>query len=225
MGTASTKKFIKNNAGALTEEAALTTSAGVGDADKIPALNASGILDDSILNASAASAANKVVKMTAGGIIAPAVLNAVNASAGAGDAAKVVQLDSSGRIDSTMMPVGIGVDSASITTSEALSAGDFVNIWNSTGAKARKADATMAGKEAHGFVLVGVGSGAAATVYFEGTNTAVTGQTPGAVFLSTTAGQAAAAAPTGTGNVVQRIGFAVSATAINFQSQPPITLA
>jgi len=225
MGTASTKKFIKNNAGALTEEAALTTSAGVGDADKIPALNASGILDDSILNASAASAANKVVKMNGSGVIAPAVLNAVNASAGAGDAAKVVQLDSSGRIDSTMMPVGIGVDSASITTSEALSAGDFVNIWNSTGAKARKADATVAGKEAHGFVLVGVGSGAAATVYFEGTNTAVTGQTPGAVFLSTTAGQAAAAAPTGTGNVVQRIGFAVSATAINFQSQPPITLA
>ena len=225
MGTASTKKFIKNYAGALTEEAALTTSAGVGDADKIPALNASGILDDSILNASAASAANKVVKMNGSGVIAPAVLNAVNASAGAGDAAKVVQLDSSGRIDSTMMPVGIGADSASITTSEALSAGDFVNIWNSTGAKARKADATVAGKEAHGFVLVGVGSGAAATVYFEGTNTAVTGQTPGAVFLSTTAGQAAAAAPTGTGNVVQRIGFAVSATAINFQSQPPITLA
>lgn len=225
MGTASSKKFIKNNAGALTEEAALTTSAGAGDADKIPALNAAGILDDSILNASAASAANKVVKMTPGGIIAPAVLNAVNASAGAGDAAKVVQLDSSGRIDNTMMPVGIGADSASITTSEALSAGDFVNIWNSTGAKARKADATVAGKEAHGFVLVGVGSGAAATVYFEGTNTAVTGQTPGPVFLSTTAGQAAAAAPTGTGNVVQRIGFAVSATAINFQSQPPITLA
>ncbi len=225
MGTASTKKFIKNNAGALTEEAALTTSAGAGDADKIPALNASGILDDSILNASAASAANKVVKMNGSGIIAPAVLNAVNASAGAGDAAKVVQLDSSGRIDSTMMPVGIGQDSASITTSEALAAGDFVNIWNSTGAKARKADATVAGKEAHGFVLVGVGSGAAATVYFEGTNTAVTGQTPGAVFLSTTAGQADAAAPTGTGNVVQRIGFAVSATAINFQSQPPITLA
>jgi len=83
----------------------------------------------------------------------------------------------------------------------------------------------VAGKGADGFVLVAVGSGAAATVYFEGTNTAVTGQTPGAVFLSTTAGQAAAAAPTGAGNVVQRIGFAVSATAINFQSQPPITLA
>ena len=34
MGTASTTKFIKNNAGALTEEAALTTSAGVADAQR-----------------------------------------------------------------------------------------------------------------------------------------------------------------------------------------------
>lgn len=224
MGTASTKKFIKNSSGALTEEAALTTSAGAGDADKIPALNASGILDDTIVNASATVSANKIAKLNASGILAPALVNAVNASAGAGDAAKIVQLDSSGKIDSTMMPVGVGADSAVITTSEALSAGDFVNIWNSTGAKARKADATVAGKEAHGFVLVGVGSAAAATVYFEGTNTGVTGQTPGPVFLSTTAGVAAAAAPSGAGNVVQRIGFAISATAINFQSQPPITL-
>lgn len=199
MGTASTTKYIKNNSGALTEEAALTTSAGAGDAQKIPALNASGVLDLTITNG----------KTT---------------SAGAGDSGKLVALDGSGRIDSTMMPVGIGADTATITTSEALSAGDFVNVWNSTGAKVRKADATVSGKEAHGFVLTGAGSGASATVYFEGTNTAVTGQTPGPVFLSTTAGIATSTAPSGSGNVVQRIGFAVSATAINFQSQPPIVL-
>lgn len=225
MGTASTTKFIKNNAGTLTEQAALTTSAGAGDAQALVALNASGILDDSIINASATSAANKVVKMNGSGIIAPAVLNAVATSAGAGDAAKVVQLDGAGRIDSTMMPVGIGADTATVTTTEALSAGDFVNIWNSTGAKARKADATVAGKEAHGFVLAAVGNGASATVYFEGTNTAVTGQTPGPVFLATTAGGATSTAPSAAGNVVQRIGFATSATSINFQSQPPIVLA
>lgn len=200
MGTASTKKFIRNNAGALAEEAALTTSAGAGDADKIPALNALGVLDASIVNSKATSA-------------------------GAGDSGKLVALDGTGRIDNSMMPVGIGADTSSITSSEALAAGDFVNVWNSTGAKARKADATVAGKEAHGFVLAAVSSGAAATVYFEGTNTAVTGQTPGPVFLATTAGTATSTAPSGSGNVVQRIGFAVSATAINFQSQPPITLA
>ena len=199
MGTASTTKYIKNNSGALTEEAALTTSAGAGDAQKIPALNASGVLDLTITNG----------KTT---------------SAGAGDSGKLVALDGSGRIDSTMMPVGIGADTATITTSEALSAGDFVNVWDSTGAKVRKADATVSGKEAHGFVLSAYGSSASATVYFEGTNTGVTGQTPGPVFLSTTAGTATSTAPSGSGNVVQRIGFATSATSINFQSMTPIVL-
>jgi len=200
MGTASSKKFIKNSSGALTEEAALLTSAGAGDADRVPALNASGVLDSTIVNSK-------------------------TSSAGAGDSGKVVALDGSGRIDSTMMPVGIGADTASITASEALAAGDFVNIWNSSGAKARKADATVSGKEAHGFVLSAVSNAATATVYFEGSNTGVTGQTPGSVFLSTTAGLATSTAPSASGNVVQRIGFATSSTAINFQSQPPVVLA
>lgn len=200
MGTNSSKKFIKNNAGTLTEEAALTTSAGAADADKIPALNASGVLDSSILNA-------------------------VASSAGAGDAGKTVTLDGAGRIDSTMMPVGIGADTASIQASENLAAGDFVNIHNSSGARVRKADATTAGKEAHGFVLGAVSSGANATVYFEGTNTGVSGMTPGTVFLHTTAGGATGTAPSGSGNVVQKLGVAVSATAINFERGEPIVLA
>lgn len=200
MGTASTKKFIKNNAGTLTEEAALTTSAGAGDADRIPALNAAGVLDPTILNAKATSA-------------------------GAGDAGKIAQLDGTGRLDSTMMPVGLGADTAVVTTSEALAAGDFVNIHNSAGAKARKADASTVGKEAHGFVLAAFGSGAAATVYFEGTNTQVSGQTPGNVFLSTTPGLGTNVAPSASGNAVQRIGIATAATSVNFEAQQPITLA
>jgi hypothetical protein len=150
---------------------------------------------------------------------------AITTSAGAGDAGKIPGLDSAGKLDQSMMPTGIGPDTASITASEALAAGDYVNVWNSTGAKVRKADATVAGKEAHGFVLAAVSNGAQATVYFEGTNTSVTGQTAGVVYLSTTAGVGTNAAPTGSGNVVQRIGMATSATAVNFQSQPPVTLA
>lgn len=225
MGTASTKKVIKQVSGILTEEAALLTSAGAGDADRIPALGASGILDDTIINASATSAANKVVKMNGSGIVAPAVINATVTSAGAGDAAKIAQLDGSGRLDSSVMPVGIGADTATITTSEALAAGDFVNIHNSSGAKARKADATTAGKEAHGFVLAGVASAASATVYFEGTNTAVSGQTPGPVFLQTTAGTAGSTPPSSTGNIVQKLGVATSATTINFERGEQIVLA
>lgn len=150
----------------------------------------------------------------------------LQASAGAGSAGAIVALDDSGRIDLTMMPVGLGADVATITASEALAAGDFVNIWNNASAFAvRKADATIAGKEAHGFVLSAVSASAEATVYFEGTNTQVTGQTPGTVFLQTTAGKAGATVPSASGNVVQRVGIAVSATAVNFEAFQPITLA
>lgn len=193
MGIPSTTKFIKDNAGQYTEEAALTASSGAADANKMPALNAAGVLDSSIIN-------GKTV------------------SAGAVDAGKTVLLDPSGKLDATVLPVGIGADVGSVTASEALAAGDFVNIWNSSGAKVRKADATVAGKEAHGFVLAAVASGSAASVYFEGTNTAVTGQTAGKVFLSTTAGTATSTAPLGSGNLVQVIGFATAPTSINFQS-------
>jgi len=146
-------------------------------------------------------------------------------SAGAGDAGKIVALDSTGRIDNSMMPVGIGADTAVIAASENLAAGDLVNVWNSSGAKVRKADATTAGKEAHGFVLSAVTSGNNATVYFEGSNTGVTGLTPGVQFLSTTAGIASATAPSGSGNVVQRVGFATAAASLNFDAGDPVVLA
>lgn len=150
----------------------------------------------------------------------------VQTSAGAGNAGNIPALDSTGRIDNSMMPVGIGADTQVITASEALAAGDLVNVWNSTGAKVRKADASVSGKEAMGFVLAAVSNGASATVYFEGTNTQVTGQTPGLVYLSaTTAGLATSTAPSGTGQVVQRVGYATSATTINFNAGLPIVLA
>ena len=167
-------------------------------------------------------AGNKYFKNNSGTLTEEA---AIQSSSGAGDAGKIIALDTSGRIDNSMMPVGIGADTQSVTASEDLAAGDFVNVYNSSGAKCRKADASTAGKEASGFVLAGVTSGNSATIYFEGTNTQVTGMTPGTVFLSTTPGIATSTAPSASGNVVQRIGFATSATTINFQCQLPIVLA
>lgn len=168
-------------------------------------------------------AGNKYIKNNAGVLTEIAALQT---SAGAGDAGKIVALDAAGRLDNSFMPVGIGADTASIVASEALNAGDYVNVYDDTGtAKVRKADATTAGKEAHGFVLSAVSSAALATVYFEGTNTAITGQTAGVVYLATTAGVGSITPPSAAGNVVQRIGFAVSATAMNFTSNQPIVLA
>lgn len=152
-----------------------------------------------------------------GGLLTETASN--DTSAGAGDAGKIVALDGTGRIAGSMMPVGIGADTASITASEALAAGDFVNVFDDSGSfKVRKADATTSGKEAHGFVLASVSSAASATVYFEGTNTQVTSMTAGPVFLGTTAGKGTATAPSGSGNIVQRIGVATSATTVNFES-------
>lgn len=168
-------------------------------------------------------AGNKYLKNNAGLITEEA---AIQSSAGAGDAGKIPALDAAGRLDNSMMPTGIGADTASIAASENLAAGDLVNIWNDGGtAKVRKADATTSGKEAHGFVLAAVTAPENATVYFEGTNTGLSGLTPGPQFLSTTAGQPAAAAPSAAGNVVQRVGIAVSATAMNFEAGQPIVLA
>lgn len=151
----------------------------------------------------------------------------ISTSAGAADAGKIPGLDSSGRLDNTMLPVGIGADTASIPASEALAAGDLVNVWSNAGtANVRKADASTSGKQAHGFVLAAVASAASATVYFEGTNTQQTGLTAGDQFLSaTTPGKATNTAPSAAGQIVQRVGVAISATSLNFEPQPQVVLA
>jgi hypothetical protein len=152
---------------------------------------------------------------------------ALAASSGVSDASKIIQTDATGRIDQTMMPVGVAADTKLIEASEALSSGDFVNVWNDGGtAKVRKADATTSGKEVNGFVLDAVVSGVDGLVYFENTNTSLSGLTAGdAYFLSTTPGSVSNTPPTGSGNVVQKIGVAVASTEITFEPTQTITLA
>ncbi len=145
---------------------------------------------------------------------------------GSGSENRIPALDSGGRLDTTMMPTGIGADTQTIEAGEALAANDVVNIYDDAGTpKVRKADATVAGKEAMGFVLASVAPAASATVYFEGQNEGLTGLTAGPLYLSTTAGQVTSAAPSASGNIVQRVGFATSATSFNFDARSPVALA
>jgi len=140
-------------------------------------------------------------------------------SVGAGDSGKVLALDSSGKLDLSVLPSGIGPSTISLPSSENLTAGNFVNIWNDAGtAKVRKADAATVGKEANGFVLANVTSPANAAVYTQGVNTGLTGLTPAANYWlsDSTPGAASSTAPTGTGKVVQYLGKATSATTIGF---------
>ena len=225
-----TRTFLKQTAGVLTEERTVETSAGAGDASKIPNLNASGVLDATVVNSTTTSAgagsSGKLAALNGSGVLDSTIVNSTVTSAGAGSSAKLVALDGSGKLDSTVLPVGVGADTASINATENLAAGDFVNVHNSSGPKVRKADASN-GRPAHGFVLSAVTSGNPATVYFEGQNTGVTGKTPGAIqFLSaSTAGASTETAPTTAGQIVQQLGTAGSATMIIFEAEQPITLA
>jgi hypothetical protein len=137
---------------------------------------------------------------------------------GTAKAGKIVALTAAGVLHNTMMPTGIGPDTANLVAGEALASGDFVNVYEDGGAiKIRKADATTAGKPANGFILASVAADATGLVYFDGNNSSVTGATPGPVYLSTTPGAFSSNLPTATGNMVQPIGFTTAANIVNFQ--------
>lgn len=145
-------------------------------------------------------------------------------SAGAGDAGEIVALDAGGKIDSTLLPTGVGADSLTVTASEALSAGDFINLHVSSGTKMRKADSSN-GRRAHGFVKAAVLSSATGTAYFDGSNDQVSGLTVGTVYFLSTTGGVTATAPTTATHIMQEVGVATSATSISFEPSKPITRA
>lgn len=153
-------------------------------------------------------------------------VSGVVSSAGAANDGDIPALDAGGKLDVSLMPTGIGADTASIVSSENLAAGDLVNIWQDTGTtKVRKADATTSGKQADGFVLASVTAPSPALVYFDGTNAQVSGLTPGKQWLSTTAGKSQAIRPSASGNVQQPVGYAISATSLTFNVGETIKVA
>lgn len=152
----------------------------------------------------------------------------IQSSAGVGDAGKIPALDSAGLLDVSMMPAGVSAEVVVAASSENLTAGNFVNLYDNAGTiNVRKADATNNTKPADGFVLVNVTSPANATVYLiSAKNTAVSGLTVGADYwLGTTAGGIVSTAPSTAGNIIQRLGKAKSATELIFENQDYYELA
>lgn len=138
-------------------------------------------------------------------------------STGAPDAGKPVATNAQGKIDNSLLPSGVGVDLKNIISSESLSAGNAVNIWDDAGTlKVRRADNTARGKMAHGFVLQGVTAPDLAAVISEGVNDQLSGLVPGAVFLSSTAGVITQdpSTITASGSVLQCLGVVNSANEI-----------
>ena len=144
----------------------------------------------------------------------------VSSSAGAGNAGDLIALDSTGKLDVSMLPVGVGPDVKVHPASEALAAGNYVNIWNDAGTiKVRLADNSN-GREAHGFVLTSALEGADAVVYFEGPNTAAPiGTVNNRVYLGVAGGVVTTAldiyAPANEGKLHQFLGIYIDTDEVN----------
>lgn len=168
-------------------------------------------------------AAQKFLNMVAGILTQ---LQAKDTSAGAGDAGAMVALDAAGKLSATMLPAGVGQLVKNIVTFENLAARDLVNFYLDSGTlKARKADADN-GLPVHGYVTSAVTAPAAVDVFFDGIIPGFTGLTKGArQYLSATAGGRTETPPSGSGNLVQYIGIAVSDTEIEFDPDDYVVLA
>lgn len=139
-----------------------------------------------------------------------------------GDHADVADEDALYRYDGAAWAIRPSITSqfnATMTASETLAAGNFVNIHASSGAKIRKANATDDTKRCDAFVAAGITSGASGAVTFPGQKlTGLSGLTPGAVYyLDTTGGAITDTAPSSSGNLVQEVGVALSATELLFK--------
>jgi len=147
-------------------------------------------------------------------------------SAGAGNDGDLIVLDAGGKLDITLFPAGMGENSLSVATTENLAVGDFVNMHDSTGIKLRKADAGSNNFEAHGWVESASTSPAANTIFFFGTNSVLSGLSVGVQYYldAATAGLITSTAPSGSNEMVQRIGISHSATELVVLLGQPIIL-
>jgi hypothetical protein len=157
------------------------------------------------------------------------LVSALTASTGVTDANKVIATNATGKIDLSFFPAGVEVSVENILTDEALSSGDFVNIYDNGGVRTvRKANAAAATpRAAHGFVLSGSAIGTTAVVYTVGENDQLSGLVPGdRYFLSASTAGAVTSTPSilTAGNLFQLMGFATSATSLRFEFDSPIEI-
>lgn len=147
-------------------------------------------------------------------------LTAITTSAGAGDAYKIPCVGADGKLHSSLLP-SLDADTTVAPASENLSAGDRVNLWWDTETlRVRRADASN-GRKADGYVAGAVTSGDSATVLHDGTQSGLSGLTPGAEYYlssSTPGGIVVVGSVTLTsGHLIQYVGKAKSPTELLFE--------
>lgn len=150
----------------------------------------------------------------------------ITASAGAGDASKMIQTDSNGLIDPSLMPSGITPDQKAGTSNGTITAKDLCFV-EAAGTIARATAAAGTPNQCIGYALTSVATGQPITIQLEGKLNGLSGLTPGSrYYLSdvTPGGLLIAPGPVGAGKISQFVGTALSATELNFEPDDAIAL-
>ena len=112
-----------------------------------------------------------------------------------------------------------------VKASEAISYGQLVHLWNDGGiCKARLASATDATKPTRAYCTIpaGVAAGAFGEFNVLGASSIYSGLVPGTpYYMAVTPGAITAVAPSGGGNLVQPVGYALSTTTLYFNPRLP----
>jgi len=149
-------------------------------------------------------------------------------SAGSENAGEIPALGSDGRLDDSVLPLGVGANSVQAVASEAIGAGKYVELWDDDGVlKMRLADASN-NRAAWGYVKTAVDADATGTAYRLNTvNANHSGLTPGAHYWLGAAGGVTDTpldAEAVTNQVDQYIGLAKSATEMVTVEHEPVYL-
>lgn len=149
-------------------------------------------------------------------------------SGGATDAGKLIAAGNDGKLDASFLPTGIGANQVIVPATEALSAGQFVNLYDATGTLSARLADNSNNREAWGYVKEAVVSGAQATVYRLNTvNANLSSLVTGSDYWLGTAGGVITAPldpEDDTGKLDQYLGKALSATELVTAELEPIQL-
>lgn len=148
-------------------------------------------------------------------------------SSGAPDSGKMAQTGANGKFHLSLMADGVVPDQKTGVSNGAITLNDLCYI-ETAGTIARATAASAGPHEAMGFATSTVITGVSVTIQDQGIMSGFTGLTPGArYFLSdvTPGGVLIDPGPVGAGKIAQFIGYAMSATEINFEPDQPVWLA
>lgn len=138
------------------------------------------------------------------------------------DARKINNLEQFSLADNTITTRKTKV--AYILSSEEMTKGDVVNIYDADGQfRVRRASAAL-NFEASGFILDDVPENTPVLVYTNGMNVMQLGLLPGPKWLSETAGLVSNVPPTSAGTTVQQVGWAADTFVLNFHIRGAIRI-